>query len=88
MNPKKLYNMVTNSQVVYDHINLVWNVKIDHKVLSKTFKIIWSKYIEPKKSYFRWLLILKKLAVGFDNNLCSICNVVESCEHVFLLYLC
>jgi hypothetical protein len=56
-----LYQLLTNNNDIFAHVNSKWGVEIDNLEWMKYFTMLWTRPIEPKISCFLWKLFLHKL---------------------------
>jgi hypothetical protein len=87
---KQIYNMLKSDSSIFAQVNCGWGLDFSISRWQFIFNSLWHSPCEPKKSCFRWLLLLKKLAVGNtlphglgDPIVCSVCDVPETFEHLF-----
>ena len=87
---KKIYDMFKKDQSVLQCIVNCWGLKCPFSNWHFFFDYYWKGPCEPKVIHFRWLFLLKKLAIGLvlssikvEPVICNLCNKPESFEHVF-----
>jgi hypothetical protein len=81
-----LYQLLTNNNDIFAHVNSKWGVEIDNLEWMKYFTMLWTRPIEPKISCFLWKIFLHKLPFkrpGGEPNIYTMCKQPESIMHVF-----
>ncbi|GLJ47218.1 hypothetical protein SUGI_0996680 [Cryptomeria japonica] len=82
--------MLKEDDSIFSRVNQGWDCEWPKSRWQFIFYFFWHSLIEPKKSCFRWLLLLRKLVVGSFLSVedlmsikCDVCDMQESFEHVF-----
>lgn len=61
---KQIYMMLKYDYSIFTRVNQCWGLDWPKSRWQFVFYFFWHSPIDPNKYYFRWFLLLKKLAVG------------------------
>ncbi|GLJ21536.1 hypothetical protein SUGI_0398840 [Cryptomeria japonica] len=82
--------MLKEDDSIFSRVNQGWGCEWPKSIWQFVFYFFWHSLIKPKKSCFKWLLLLRKLVVGSFLSVeglisikCNVCDMQESFEHLF-----